>query len=108
MIFYGWRKKTVFLSNMDMQSCRRCNVPGSLKLFLNYTSVHLYWVFGVVTNRKYIAQCSACRVGDIIPKSDVAVLVSNSPVAVPFMERWGLAVFLGLLALVIAVIAAAR
>jgi len=106
MIFYGWRKKTLFLADMPMHACTGCNTPGMLQLFVNYTSVHLYWIFGVVTNRKYIVQCSACRKNSIVNKRDVATLITNNPV--PFMHRWGLAVFAGLAAIAIAVYTSAR
>jgi hypothetical protein len=95
MIFYGWRKKTLFLSDLQMQSCGRCNTPGALRLFVNYTSVHLYWIFGVVTGKKYIAQCTACRGEAIVQKHEVSHLITNNPNPVPFMDRWGLAVLVG-------------
>jgi len=94
MIFYGWKTKTVFLAPMPLHSCTRCGAPGSQQLFMNYKSVHLYWVFGVVTNRKYIAQCASCRNQALLPKEEAApVLTTNPTNPVPFMERWGLAVF---------------
>jgi hypothetical protein len=106
MIFYGWRKNTLFVNDMPMHACTGCNTPGMLQLFVNYTSVHLYWIFGVVTNRKYIVQCSACRNGTVVKKHDVAAIITNDPV--PFMHRWGLAVFAGLAVVAIAIFSNTR
>jgi hypothetical protein len=106
MIFYGWRKKTVFVSEMPMHSCTRCGTPSSMQLFLNYTSVHLYWIFGVVTNRKYLTQCASCRTQALVQKDEVAPLLTAT--RVPFMERWGLAVFLASIALIVVIVGAQR
>ena len=101
MIFYGWRKKSLHLADMHTQACSRCGTPGLLQLFVTYTSVHLYWIFGVVTSRKYIAVCSGCRGGVQYNKQEVGHLITHNPV--PFMDRWGLAVLAaaGILAVVV-------
>jgi len=99
MIFYGWRKKTLFLADMPMQPCTLCNRAGSLQLFVKYSSVHLYWIFGVITSRKYLAACSSCRGGARVDKHEIEHVITSNPI--PFMDRWGLAILgaLGCLAM---------
>jgi len=93
MIFYGWGRKSVPLAEIGAAQCSHCNQTRAFRLMLNYTYMHLYWIFGAVLRRRYIVACSACSHGFFIDKKRAREAVpapASNPV--PFMQRWGLAV----------------
>lgn len=96
MIFYGWRRKAVPLADLGVQSCARCGMSRPFRAFLSYKTFHLYWVFGTVYNKKYLAACSVCSQGGPLDKTLLGPAAGAEPI--PFMEKWGL----GLLAVIVA------
>jgi hypothetical protein len=102
MIFYGWGRKSVPLTNAGTALCSHCGDARPFQIFLNYTYMHLYWIFGAVLRRKYIVACSTCSHGFILDKKQARNAVpANTANPVPFMQRWGLAVFAAGIALII-------
>jgi hypothetical protein len=72
-------------------------------MLLSYTYMHLYWIFGLVLRRKFIVACSVCKQGFYIDKKDARQAIGDfTSNPIPFMQRWGLAVFVAGFALVLA------
>jgi|SRR5579859_2392779 len=90
MIFYGWGKKSVPLADMGMRSCPQCGDFRPFRVVLNYSYFNLYWIFGVVTRKRYIAACNICSRGALVEKSQIGSIVTEEPI--PFMDKWGLAI----------------
>ena len=88
MIFFGWGKKNVSLGEIPESNCARCGGFRRFRAVLNYSYFRLYFIFGVVTTRKYVAACSACGQGFLLDKDKTSQLVGKDPI--PFMDRWGL------------------
>jgi hypothetical protein len=84
-----------------MQSFPRCGLSRPFWTFLSYRYFHLYWIFGTVYNRKYLAAYTVCSQGTQIDKNQLGPAASEDPV--PFMQKWGLGVFAVLIAGIIAV-----
>ncbi len=63
----------------------------------------MYWIFGLVASRKLVAACAVCNQGTVIEKHMLPPTVDQDPV--PFMQKWGLGVFLAIVALIVAVVA---
>jgi hypothetical protein len=104
MIFYGWGKKSVPLVEAGTICCSKCGEDRPFRLLLRYNYMHLYWIFGLVLRRRYMVACSKCSQGFWIDKEDAlqaAAQRRGNPI--PFMQRWGLAVFLAGFAAVVAV-----
>jgi hypothetical protein len=92
MIFYGWGRKSVPLAEIGVAQCSHCNETRAFRVLLNYTYMHLYWIFGLVLRRRYIVACSTCNHGFFIDKrklNEAVPMPASNPV--PFMDRWGLA-----------------
>lgn len=106
MIFYGWKTKSIPLSELGTQSCPRCSANRPFRAFLKYTNFHLYWIFGVVTSRKYLAACTVCNQGVVLDKNRLAPTANEDPI--PFMEKWGLGVFVAIIALIVFIVAMNR
>jgi zinc-ribbon family len=93
MIFYGWGRKSVPMANIGNATCSHCGQVRAFQVLVNYTYMHLYWIFGAVLRRKYMVACSTCSYGFSIDKKQVTETVpSTVPNPIPFMQQWGLAV----------------
>ncbi|MGA3048516.1 MAG: hypothetical protein ABSD67_17925 [Terracidiphilus sp.] len=108
MIFYGWKTKSIPLGELGTQSCARCGIARPFRAFLKYSNFHLYWIFGVVTSRKYLAACSVCSQGVIVDKNQLQLAPTANEDPIPFMEKWGLGVFVAIIALVVSAVAMHR
>jgi hypothetical protein len=106
MIFYGWGRKSVPLVELGTATCSKCNDTRPFRVFLSYSYMHLYWIFGAVLGRKYMAACTVCGQGFLLNKKQAKQTVgTNAPIVqgnpIPFMQRWGLATLVAALALFI-------
>ena len=105
MIFYGWGKKAVPVLDLGLGQCAQCgNRP--FRVILNYSYFNLYWVFGAVTRRRYIAACNNCSRGTLLDKIQVKPLLDHAPKKdpVPFMDKWGLALLASAFVVFLAVV----
>jgi hypothetical protein len=101
MIFFGWGRKAIPLAEMGTYSCPRCGLPRPFRAVLSYNYFRLYWIFGMVTSRRYLCACTICGQGSAIERSQIPNAPPSDPI--PFMQQWGLFLFLGAIALLIAV-----
>lgn len=92
MIFYGWGKRALPVMDLGTHHCAQCG-DRPFRIFLNYSYFNLYWIFGLVTRRRYIAACTNCSRGTMLDKKQVQPLFAPNPIKdpVPFMDKWGLA-----------------
>ncbi len=93
------------LGQRETHWCAQCGQQRRFELLLIYKCWCLYWIFGVVTSRKYLKRCSACGSGWELDAKKVAPFVQP---AIPFMQRFGLLSLVAAIALVIGVGAATR
>jgi hypothetical protein len=100
MIFFGWKTRAIPLAELGSQTCPRCGIARPFRAFLKYSNFHLYWIFGVVTSRKYLAACSVCSQGVVVDKSQLQLAPTANEDPIPFMEKWGLGVFVGAITLI--------
>ena len=106
MIFYGWGRKSIPVANVGTTCCSKCGEARPFRLFLSYSYMHLYWIFGLVLRRKYLVACSVCSQGFVVDKKDAKQAFTGNPI--PFMQRWGLAVFVAGFVAVLAISAHSR
>jgi ribosomal protein S27AE len=92
MIFYGVKEESVWVAEMGQRSCPNCGAWREFSLHLNYTYMHLYWIFGAVVKRKYLVACSACGRGTFVDKDQIGYTLDREPI--PFLQRWGFALML--------------
>jgi hypothetical protein len=102
MIFVGWGNKAIPLVEMGTYSCPRCGLARPFRAVLTYSYFRLYWIFGMVTGRRYLCACTICGQGSVIDRSQIPFVPEHDPI--PFMQQWGLALFLGAIALVVAIV----
>ena len=101
MIVFGSRKYLVDLGHQEAQQCTNCGQSRLFRTFLQYTSFALYWVFGVITERKYLKLCDVCSRGVEVPK-DQLPSYNPTPASIPFMHRYGLLIFGGIVVGIVA------
>ena len=104
MLPCGWGRKSVPLVGVGNTSCSKYGEVRPFRLFLSYNYMHLYWIFGAVLRRRYLVACSVCNQGFLVDKKDALLADPNvTPNPIPFMQRWGLAVFAAGIAMVVAI-----
>jgi hypothetical protein len=101
MIFFGWGRKAIPLADMGTYSCPRCGLARPFRAVLSYSYFRLYWIFGMVTGRRYLCACTICGQGTLIERSQIPNAPPSDPI--PFMQQWGLFLFLGAIALLVVV-----
>ena len=101
MFFLIWGSRTVllWLGFPETHDCATCKQPRQFQLALQYRLAHMYYIFGTVSQEQYLGLCTTCQHGWKVEYSQAKVLVQKDPV--PFMNRWGWLVGLGLLAVVV-------
>lgn len=87
MIIWGWQKRSINLSRRETHWCSNCGQQRPFSLFLQYACWRLYWIFGFVTSRRYMKQCSFCGGEWWLDSRKVDPSVH---VPIPFMQRFGL------------------
>jgi hypothetical protein len=101
VIFFGWGKKSLPLGELGDKPCGRCGLIRPFRAFVNYSYFRLYFIFGMVTTKKYVAACTICGQGVEIDKQEAQSAFPQNPI--PIMQRWGLAIFgMGLITVVAA------
>jgi hypothetical protein len=95
MIVWGWGRRNVDLGMAETRPCVGCQKEQPFRLLMQYRYFRLYWVFGLVTSKKYLRLCSACGKGQEVEAQQVEPNLERLPI--PFMQRYGLLTFAGAL-----------
>ena len=91
MLVWGWQTRSIDLGRQEIQYCSHCGQQRPFRLTFQYTSFRLYCLFGMVTSKRYIRQCSCCgRAWQQEPPQ----LGTVSQPSIPFMHRFGLFIFI--------------
>lgn len=94
MIVWGSGGDVVNLGVVEVTHCDVCEKDRAFNLILCYRYWGLYWVFNVVTEKKYMLVCDVCQRGWELDSSRVEEAIKSVPI--PFMRRFGLLVFIGI------------
>jgi hypothetical protein len=104
MAFVGWGQKSLAIGELCEHPCIVCGQPRDYSVSRIYSYIHLYKVFGLTLRQHYSAECTRC--GHILTISRSHFPDMRANVQVPFMQRWGLLVFLAALIVTIGLIVA--
>lgn len=98
-MFFAWgsRRKAALVGDAGIRDCTACEKPASFTSMIEYTARHIYWLFRWTTNRTEYLQCGNC--GAAHPTQGRSFGAAN---AIPFWDRRGWMVGLGIIAAVIA------
>lgn len=88
MIIWGSKSENLDLGGVKEEQCSVCEKKRTYHLFLSYRWWHLYWIFGVLTEVKYMLLCEVCNRGWEIDKKEFAELDKKAPI--PFWRQYGL------------------
>jgi hypothetical protein len=102
MAFIGWATTSLTIGELFDHPCRRCCRDSDFSVTMTYGYLHLYKAFGLTLRRQYLAECKRCGKVMKIKKGEFPGLGGNA--TIPFMQRWGLIVFIVLLVATIALI----
>jgi hypothetical protein len=104
MIFFGWGKKNIALGELGMNACQRCGMARPFRAILSYSYFRLYFIFGAVTKKRFVAACNICGHGALLEQDKIAPLLTGNPI--PFMDRWGLGLLVGSVTAIVLTLAA--
>jgi hypothetical protein len=88
MIVWGTGGNILNLGTVENRHCDVCEKNRPFNMFLRYRYWGLYWVFNVVTEKKYLLLCDVCQRGWELERSKVEGTLKSVPI--PFMHRFGL------------------
>jgi hypothetical protein len=107
MLIYGVRERSILLAELGQRSCAHCGDWREFTAQLHYTFMHVYWVFGAVLHREYLAVCDRCDRGVVVERDQIAHMIDQDPI--PLVHRWGFGIVLpATLAAIAAVIVSHR
>jgi hypothetical protein len=87
MIIWGSGGNVVPLGRHETRHCETCEKERLFNLVLRYRYWHLYWIFALVTQKKYLLVCEICQRGWELPSRTVEEAIGRVPI--PFMRRYG-------------------
>lgn len=89
MIIWGSRGDVINLGQGGTQHCEVCERERPFHYLLQYRYFHLYWVFGMVTQKQYLLLCDICNRGWKLNSGEVEKRLGKA-LPIPFMQRFGL------------------
>lgn len=112
-MFFAWGSagKSVFAGPAGHGQCSVCNADRNFSHYITYNVHHLWWVIRWVTNTRYFRYCDHCGNGQDIGKiafnaeraEEFGPEAKAPPSPIPFFDRLGWAVAIGVIALFIGV-----
>jgi hypothetical protein len=84
-----WSSKDIVmdLGETETRYCPACEKERSFHIILSYTFTHLYYLFGVVSNKQYIHECEICHLGNELNRRLFEGGLEKSPIS--FIHRFG-------------------
>jgi hypothetical protein len=95
MIVWGSGGDVINLGVLETRRCDTCEKDRPFNITLQYRYWALYWVFALVTEKKYILACDVCSRGWELESSKIEPHLTAVPI--PFMRRYGLLVLGGII-----------
>ena len=96
MIVWGYGGDVLNLGTLETRSCPTCEKDRPFNVFLQYRYWGLYWVFNVVTQKKYSLLCQVCQRGWELDKGKMPDALMKAPI--PFMRQFGLLLLIAIVA----------
>jgi len=91
VIIFGSRNDVVDLGAIETRHCETCEKLRQFKMILRYKYWSLYWVFSTVAEKHYLVICEVCGRGWELEATTVEPQMGKVPI--PFMRRYGFALF---------------
>jgi len=105
MIIWSTGGDLINLGGQQAKPCATCGQERQFSLLLQYRFFALYYLFGVVTQKKYLLLCNICSRGwEMDDAKALEAQLTKSPI--PFMKRYGLLVLAGIIVFFILVMSA--
>jgi len=87
MIIWGSGGDVVNLGQVETRRCDTCERDRPVNLILRYRYAHLYYLFGWVTEKKYLFLCDICSRGWKLDGKKIEANLQRVPI--PFLRRFG-------------------
>jgi hypothetical protein len=87
MIVWGSGGDVINLGEVETRRCDTCERDRPFNLTLRYRYAHLYYLFGWVTEKKYLFICDICNRGWELDTQKIEANLKSVPI--PFVRRYG-------------------
>src|SRR6266851_1360702 len=95
VFLFGFGNEQLYLGEAGTRQCNQCEKLRGFQYLLAYTYFHLWYVLGVVTEKKYLLICNGCNKTSQLEQGIAKAQFPTNPI--PFMQRFGLLGFAGLI-----------
>ena len=82
---------TINLGTVEERNCNTCEKQRPFDLILQYRYWGFFWIFNMVTEKKYLLHCDVCHRGWQLDTQETEETLETSPI--PFMRRYGLLIY---------------
>jgi len=94
MIVWGSGGNVVNLGTVETRPCSTCEKDRPFNLIMRYRYFGLFWIFNTITEKKYYLLCDVCNRGWELENKRVEKTLKSVPI--PWMNRYGILVLLGI------------
>jgi hypothetical protein len=104
VLVWGSAGKSNVIGDAGMQNCNVCGQTRSFYYIVNYTMRHIWYLIRWTSGRKYLQLCTTCHNGLPVEQSEIEAKNLTGEKAknhIPFFDRMGWAIGLGVIALFI-------
>jgi hypothetical protein len=101
MLVWGSAGKSNVIGDAGARNCNVCGQTRPFYYMVTYTMRHIWYLIRWTTGRKYFQLCSTCHNGLPVEQSEIDAKNLTGEKAkshIPFFDRWGWAIGLGILA----------
>ena len=99
MFIWGSGGDTIDLGEVETKYCGICEKERPFHIVLQYKYQHIWYLFGSVSEKKYLYLCDICHRGWELDKKKVEQELGMVPI--PFMRRHGGKILAGIIVLII-------
>ena len=100
-MIFGIGNDTIKIASLGESHCPVCARTRPFTLYLNYEYLHALYIFAAVNDKEYVEVCDVCSRGE--PIDEHSVVAKHGPPPIPFMRRFGCAIYVVSVAILIAV-----
>jgi hypothetical protein len=95
MLIWGSQGEVVDLGRVENRHCETCEKDRPFKIFLQYTSCHLWYIFRWVTNKRYLFLCDVCRRRVELDTNKIEASLEKNPIS--WYQRYSWTILIGMI-----------
>jgi hypothetical protein len=99
MLSLNWGSDTLYIGDVEKLDCPVCESVQGYQTVVGYSYFGVMWIFNFVTKKEFFRVCIRCQNAWQVDADSLGELAKND--SIPFMKKYGIFVFIALMALII-------